>query len=230
MAEGSSQRHVHAAAAKGHRALLDRRRRVGQRALELLVGSLLRVLRAAESLYGHFLLLLHVRDELVCVLPPVLLAQHPLLRLLLQALLVQHALLHLHLLHLRVPLLNHPVELPGPSDVLGVLAAHVILDQCALLAQHRRVALALCQCRFTNCLPRITSFKFLLEQPFARTLLLLIHVLRYHLFAQVVLLVARLELDNLVCSPPGLLDLLESLALLLPQPLQPVAQELHVML
>ena len=125
---------------------------------------------------------------------------------------------------------THPVELLCPLDVLDILATHVVLDQRALLAQHRRVTLPLHHLRLTDRLSFILPFKLLLEQPFARAPLLLVHVLRHHLFPQVVLLVARLQLDDLVRSSPCLLNLLESLALLLPQPIKSVAQQLHVVL
>ena len=124
----------------------------------------------------------------------------------------------------------HPVELPGPLHVLEVLPADVVLDERALLAHHRGLALLLLRHRLGLRAPRAQALQLLLLQPLAGAQLLLLDVLSYHLLAQVVLLVARLQLDDLVRSPPRLLDLLESLAFLLPEPLQAVPQQLHVML
>ena len=124
----------------------------------------------------------------------------------------------------------HPAQLARPLHVLLVASPHVVLDQRALLAQDGGLAPLLLLQRHVLGARRVARLELLRQQPLARALLLLLDVLRQHLLAQVVLLVARLELDDLVGSSPRLLDLLERLALLLPQALQTVAQQLHVVL
>mmetsp|Transcript_35317 Transcript_35317/g.97759 ORF Transcript_35317/g.97759 Transcript_35317/m.97759 type:complete len:359 (-) Transcript_35317:103-1179(-) len=210
--------------------LIEGRRRVAQRALELLVRRLLRLLSPPQPLDRNLLLLLHVGDEDVGGVAPALFDEHPVLHLRLQRLLVQHASLHLLLLHRLAMLLNHLVDVLRARDVLRLLRRDVLVDELPLLPEDVGLRLLLLPQRLRVlpdrlCLPLPRPL-----QPLARTLHLLVRIVRLERLAHVVLLVARLERDDLVRAPPRLLDLLQRLALLLPQPLEAVPQQLHVVL
>ena len=148
----------------------------------------------------------------------------------LQLLLVEHALLHLLLLHLlRVELLRvghraHPLL----GEPLGVVL--VGADVGALLAELVGLRALLLEERLLLLGDARRHLRLVLLQPLARALALLLGVLALELLAHRVLLVADLELDDLVGAPPRLLDLLQRLPLLLLQPPQPVAQQLDVLL
>ena len=57
----------------------------------------------------------------------------------------------------------HPVELPGPLHVLEVLPADVVLDERALLAHHRGLALLLLRHRLGLRAPRAQALQLLLQ-------------------------------------------------------------------
>ena len=143
---------------------------------------------------------------------------------------MEHALLHLLLLHLlRVELLRvghraHPLL----GEPLGVVL--VGADVGALLAELVGLRALLLEERLLLLGDARRHLRLVLLQPLARALALLLGVLALELLAHRVLLVADLELDDLVGAPPRLLDLLQRLPLLLLQPPQPVAQQLDVLL
>ena len=99
--------------------------------------------------------------------------------------------------------------------VLVLLRRHVLLDQLALLPQHVRLRLLLLM-QHRSILPdglRLSLPRAL--EPRARTVHLLVGVVGLKRLAHVILLVPRLQRDDLVCPPPRLLNLLEGLPLLL---------------
>mmetsp|Transcript_39631 Transcript_39631/g.92638 ORF Transcript_39631/g.92638 Transcript_39631/m.92638 type:complete len:280 (+) Transcript_39631:157-996(+) len=210
--------------------LIEGRRRVDQRALQLLIRPPLRFLSAPQALNRILFLLLQIGNDAIRSVASLLFLEHAVLHLGLQRLLMLHPLLHALPLHLRSMVLDHRRDLFVAFDGLVVLLPEVLLDHHTLFAQDGRFLLLLRRQRVRVAANGVAHSCLGALQSLPRALLLPLLILFLLRFANLHLLIARLQLDNLVSAPPRLFNLLERLALFLPQPLQAVLQQLHVVL